>query len=192
MVKRCYKCKEEKQLEAFSKNQTKCKSCTKAYREANQEMIAAQKRAWYESNLERCRAKYEAERGKYQARYKENREKISKRNQAWQKSNHDKKNAITAKRRARKLKAIPEWMTKRDFAAIEEWYRIAKDLQWLSEEPLQVDHIIPLQGKEVCGLHVPWNLQVLPASENFSKGNRITDFMLKYDEIDFKKEVIGG
>lgn len=168
----------------------------KAYREANREKLAAREKAYYETNREkylaqmiaRHKANREKRLAQMKARYKDNREKAAAQmkvwrlanqkkaaaqKKAWQLSNSDKVNASTAKRRSQKLQATPRWMTKEDFAAIQEWYEIAKDLQWLSEEPLHVDHIIPLQGKEVCGLHIAANLQILPASMNIRKGNKI-------------------
>jgi hypothetical protein len=85
----------------------------------------------------------------------------------------DKKNALTAKRRANKLNATPKWLNKEQHTEMRNFYTIAKELQWLSEERLEVDHIIPLQGENVSGLHVPWNLQILPKSMNVKKGNKI-------------------
>ena len=71
-------------------------------------------------------------------------------------------NAKTAKYRASKLKATPNWA---NLIAIKEIYRTCP-------EGYHVDHIVPLQGELVCGLHCEFNLQHLPASENLSKGNR--------------------
>ena len=52
------------------------------------------------------------------------------------------------------------------------FYWLAQDLNKVTEGNYHVDHIIPLQGDGVCGLHVPWNLQVLPADVNIAKGNK--------------------
>lgn len=70
--------------------------------------------------------------------------------------------AKVAKRKARKLKATPVWS---DLEKIEEIYRSCP-------EGYHVDHIYPLQSDWVCGLHVPENLQHLPAAENLSKSNK--------------------
>jgi 5-methylcytosine-specific restriction endonuclease McrA len=91
---------------------------------------------------------------------------------SWAKANRGKLNAKRAKRRSVKLQATPKWLTEKHHQDMEDTYVLARELQWLSEEKLEVDHIIPLQGKDVSGLHVPWNLQILPKSMNRSKGNR--------------------
>jgi 5-methylcytosine-specific restriction endonuclease McrA len=87
-------------------------------------------------------------------------------------SNKGLSNANKAKRRAALLQRTPSWLSPAQLKEISALYELAKELQWLSEEPLHVDHIEPLQGSTVSGLHVPWNLQILPESLNLAKGNR--------------------
>jgi len=91
--------------------------------------------------------------------------------------------ANTVKRNNSKLKRTPKWLTKEHFNEIEQFYILSYELRWLSEEPLQVDHIIPLQGKNVSGLHVPWNLQILGQTDNCSKHN---SFDLTYNNNGWK------
>lgn len=80
--------------------------------------------------------------------------------------------ARVAKRRATQLNATPKWS---DLEAIRRIYKEAKELCEKTGEEYHVDHIIPLKSKIVCGLHVPENLRIIPASENLSKGNRLKD-----------------
>lgn len=77
--------------------------------------------------------------------------------------------AKQAKRRAQELRATPAWA---DLDAIKRIYAKAARLSRETGIPHHVDHIIPLQGRLVCGLHIEGNLQILPAADNISKSNK--------------------
>jgi hypothetical protein len=78
-------------------------------------------------------------------------------------------NAAEALRRATKLKQTPAWA---DLEKIQEVYDLARELSWLSEGGLEVDHVVPLRGKQVRGLHVHYNLEIIPAPWNARKNNK--------------------
>jgi hypothetical protein len=67
---------------------------------------------------------------------------------------------------------IPVWAN-RD--AIREVYAEAYRLTQETGIPHHVDHVIPLKGRNVCGLHIETNLQVLPALENMKKRNKFEE-----------------
>jgi 5-methylcytosine-specific restriction endonuclease McrA len=120
---------------------------------------------WHKNNADRVRASRRkwAEANKDKAT--ENSKRYAKENPGW-------KAAHCAKRRSCKLKALPAWLTQEELDKIEGFYQKAKRLFKETGIPHHVDHIIPLQGKYVSGLHVPWNLQILTASENSKKSNK--------------------
>ena len=108
----------------------------------------------------------------YQERYRaENKEKRQLYDRSWRTLNKGKTRLYSANYRAAKLQATPEWLSDIQKKEIEYMYSLAKDCEALSGNQYHVDHIIPLQGKGICGLHVPWNLQVLPAEQNLKKHN---------------------
>ena len=80
--------------------------------------------------------------------------------------------AYCAQRKAARLLATPTWADTRLIAAI---YAEAKRLSDETGVPHEVDHIIPLQSRYVCGLHIPCNLQVVPRDLNRRKGNSLGD-----------------
>lgn len=76
-----------------------------------------------------------------------------------------------AARNARKNNAIPKWLKPFERKQILDIYAACPD-GW------QVDHVVPLRGELVCGLHVPWNLRAIPARLNSMKNNKLFSFML--------------
>ena len=169
-MKTCTKCKEVRDLAGFSEDAkmrdgltSRCKICmkatSKAWYKANKEKAKARGKAWREANKEKAKAWREA-----------NQETVK----AWREANKDRLIANSAKRRASKLQRTPSWLTSDDFKWIDWHYRHAKVMEARWGEPYHVDHIHPLQGDTVSGLHVPSNLQVIPASENLVKNNKFT------------------
>ena len=90
----------------------------------------------------------------------------------YRQENKDKRNADKSKRRASILKRTPPWITREHKKEIIDFYKSAITLSNTTGIKHHVDHIIPLCGKNVSGLHVPWNLQVIPAVENQKKSNK--------------------
>ena len=79
------------------------------------------------------------------------------------------RNKDSAARRAQKIHAQVAWA---DLEKIKNIYTMASHLR-NGGQNVHVDHIVPLRGKTVCGLHVEYNLQILPARENIRKNNKL-------------------
>ena len=79
--------------------------------------------------------------------------------------------SIQAERNAAKVHATPQWLTKKDRRDIADIYALAALKTAETGIKHEVDHIVPLRSKVVCGLHVGWNLSVITASKNRAKTN---------------------
>jgi hypothetical protein len=164
--------------------------CWAEYRTQNKDKIISQKKEHYAKNrgrlLREKRIQYLTDGEKkreYQRKYTEqNKEKVSLKNKDFFKNNPnyykdfrkkfpEKLNAKENKRKAAKLNRTPAWLTEDDHWMIEQAYELAALRTKIFGFKWHVDHIIPLQGKTVSGLHVPINLQVIPWKDNLLKSN---------------------
>jgi hypothetical protein len=121
------------------------------YRKENKESCRATILAWSANNLEKVKS--------YAKKTKAN--------------NKGRVNAHTVRRRLAKINRTPAWLTPDDHWIIEQAYELAAMRTKMFGFSWHVDHTLPLQGKTVSGLHVPTNLQVIPAVDNIRKGNRV-------------------
>ena len=164
-MKICSKCRENKELKEFYKNgkESCCKACSKKkqhlYSYPNQSLPRGQKSS--------------EKRKETQARYRDkNREKIRAGQRKWVRENLPKVLARTNKYQAAKHNATPPWLTSLHLKQIEATYIKAAELGKSHNKAYEVDHIVPICGKNVSGIHVPWNLQILERNENRNKHNK--------------------
>lgn len=101
--------------------------------------------------------------------YRKNKEICKEHHIKWRENNQAACTAKNAKYKASKINATPDWA---NLDKIKVLYEKCKWLESLTGLKYHVDHIIPLQGKNVSGLHVWENLQILEANLNISKSNK--------------------
>jgi hypothetical protein len=155
----CHGCQENKSVVDFHKNRsrkdglaTQCRAC-----------VSKHSRNHYVKNKSQVYDRYVKRREKHKADYL-----------ASQKRWRDANRHITAyhnqvyrdRKRAASFTLTPEQAQE-----VKDMYWLARDVSITTGEPYEVDHIVPLKGANICGLHVPWNLQVIPKYLNVRKGN---------------------
>jgi hypothetical protein len=91
---------------------------------------------------------------------------------AWKDRNPLEVKASTKHRRDKHKQATPKWLSLEQKAEIRKLYIDAMIVTRITGVPYVVDHIVPLRGETVSGLHVPWNLQVMTREENLKKSNK--------------------
>ena len=152
------------------------RSCGLGYREVAAEAGVSLKSAWnicnpkgYKTHNDKLRGTRSEYTKQYNAANKEIRYLACKR---WEENNRHKRCAKEARRRINKIMSEPLVQTFCQKWKMEQLYKDAQKMTIETGIPHHVDHIVPLLGKNVCGLHVPWNLQILTASENCRKNNK--------------------
>ncbi len=123
------------------------------------------KREYYERNKEAVIASAQARpdeaKNAYKKKYKE--------------ANPDLYRELVSLRRRRFRDATPKWLSEEQRMEIRLKYRLAIEMSRATGVRYAVDHEVPIQGEDVCGLHVPWNLRVITQEENLKKSNKHVD-----------------
>tara|TARA_R110000796_G_scaffold174736_1_gene291737 strand:- start:104 stop:787 length:684 start_codon:yes stop_codon:yes gene_type:complete len=197
-MKRCCKCKETKFFDMFCKDKSKkdgygsrCKSCYKAYceankekiaeqrkvyKEANKDRIAEQRKVYIEANKDRIEAYYEANKEKISERmsayYEANKDRIDERNKAYKEANKEKTNERGSRYRAMKHNAIPKFLRNCEVEKkrLQDTYKLSQLFSKATGIEHHVDHMWPLSKG---GPHWSGNLQILTATENISKSDKL-------------------
>jgi len=159
-MKTCTKCLSAKELTEFYKRKCTpdgveawCKVCRLAHN-----------KKWHQQNKE----KHSELTSKW---YIENKETHLENSRIWYANNRHRKIATASAREKRIINATPAWLSKEQKLQIQAHYKQAWQLS-IEGVKYEVDHIVPIKNKIVCGLNVPWNMQVITRKENRSKATK--------------------
>jgi len=137
----------------------------KSYREDNPEKIKESRKARYESNKEAILAKNKEWRDSKPREY--HNEYLRK----WKSENRGKV-VQSGKKRSIPMSKCLKLLGEQQIGTLNQFYNYASRISECIGIKHHVDHVLPLAGDGFTGLHVPWNLQVIPATINLRKGNR--------------------
>ena len=183
-MKTCTKCGIEKEPTEFHKNKTglnglrgDCKSCKNEYRKEyhfrNKERESDANKKYRVENSEKIkeyRIKTRVHKAGYNKKWaKDNKPLINFFQREWAEKNPEKVRERAMRRSLATKGQCPAWA---NLDKIREFYAVAKQLTETHGTKFEVDHIIPLRGKYVTGLHVETNLQIITQMANGRKGNR--------------------
>ena len=162
----CKKCRVEKSKARYRKDLDASRAWHREHHRKKVEVNPNWHAEYYAKNKE-VRLAYDAEY--YRSK---NREKRIRQVNEWVASNKGRANANKKAYKVAKINACPPWLNEEHHWMIQEAYSLAQVRSEMLGFTWHVDHIVPLRGKKVSGLHVPWNLQVIPGSDNMSKSNK--------------------
>lgn len=165
---RCTQCGFLKFQDQYRPGTRKCRVCVadymRAYAERNKDKLNARKTEWAKRNPEKAHAACAK----------------------WRRANRD-----GDSRKSKQTERAPKYLSDAHRQQIERCYEQSAVYRQHFGIDCHVDHIIPLRGKTVCGLHVPWNLRIVPAFDNRTKHIRWTAADALASSEDFEDAING-